>query len=354
MAKRPTVYDVAAEAGVSIATVSFAFTQPHRVKSSTLDAVLDAADRLGYIPSASARGLAKGRTGALGLYAYDYLVDASFDVRGDNAPSSGDDGRLFPLYVDEVQRGVQLECWDRGLALMIGGARTTDHVRRVTDIAGRVDGLICFAGAVDLAVLESLSERIPVVELGSAVRSAQLRTVMVDNRTAMRELALHLTRHHGLRRIEYFGGAGTAEFTQRWDGFVEAMHDAGETHRAAWPSRPGYAATTRESLDEVLSAGQHPEAIVCSTDQEALVVLDRLHELGIRVPQDIAVTGFDGILATQTASPALTTARQPMEEIGRVAVRELLDALDGRQADHGEPLPTQVVIRRSCGCGPTD
>ena len=75
MAKGPTVYHVAERAGVSIATVSFTFRQPEKVKASTRELVLAAADELGYVPSASARGLARGRTGALGLFAYDYLLD---------------------------------------------------------------------------------------------------------------------------------------------------------------------------------------------------------------------------------------------------------------------------------------
>lgn len=84
--RRPTVYDVAARVGVSIATVSFAFTQPERVRKTTLDAVLAAANALGYVPSACARGLAKGRTGAIGLRSFDYMLDA---------PADTDHGRLL-------------------------------------------------------------------------------------------------------------------------------------------------------------------------------------------------------------------------------------------------------------------
>ena len=126
MARSPTVYDVAKRAGVSIATVSFAFGQPERVKNSTREAVLAAADALGYVPSGNARGLASGRTGALGLFSFDYLMDASGSPpqtanepadRG-LAASTGEDPnedfRLFPLYLDEVQRGFELECWRRG------------------------------------------------------------------------------------------------------------------------------------------------------------------------------------------------------------------------------------------------
>ncbi|TCO28154.1 regulatory LacI family protein [Kribbella steppae] len=111
MGRRPTVYDVAARAGVSTATVSFSFTQPDRVKKSTRELVLATAAAIGYVPSASARGLATGSAGALGLYSFDYQLDTSAEET---------DLRHFPMYVDEVQRGVQLECRRRGYALMLG------------------------------------------------------------------------------------------------------------------------------------------------------------------------------------------------------------------------------------------
>ena len=95
MAKRPTVYDVAQAAGVSIATVSFAFRQPERVRAGTREAVLRAARELDYMPSASARGLARGRTGALGLFSYDLLLEEPADE-----PVGEEDFRTYPLYVD--------------------------------------------------------------------------------------------------------------------------------------------------------------------------------------------------------------------------------------------------------------
>ncbi|KQQ08667.1 LacI family DNA-binding transcriptional regulator [Rathayibacter sp. Leaf296] len=350
MRKRPTVYDVAARAGVSIATVSFAFSQPHRVKTATLEGVLAAADELGYIPSASARGLAKGRTGAIGLYSFDYFVDQSFHVRGDERPhpSANDDARLFPLYVDEVQRGVQLECWDRGLALMIGGGGRTGHAPSVTDIAGRVDGLISFAGALEYDVLRSLSTRLPVVELGGQERVEGVGTVPVDNRSGMRDLVAHLISEHGLRRIAYLGDTSLPEFQQRYDGYVDALTGAGLVPEQPRPSRPGFAEATLDSLAELL--GAPPEAIVCSTDQEAVVVLDRLRLAGLRVPEDIAVTGFDGIVAGRLADPPVSTVVQPMEQIGRAAVAALLAVLGSVDAAPAAALEATVSIRRSCGC----
>ena len=163
------MYDVAERAGVSIATVSFTFAQPGRVRASTRDAVLAAAAALGYVPNANARGLAKGRTGAIGLYAFDYLLDLSEpdDVLTPN------DARLFPQYADEVQRGVELECRGRGLALMLGAGTpqaVLPGIPGIVDIAGRVDGLIAFAGAAPSDALARIAGRIPVVELGGESR----------------------------------------------------------------------------------------------------------------------------------------------------------------------------------------
>jgi LacI family transcriptional regulator len=134
--------------------VSFTFRRPDRVRNSTREAVLAAARALGYLPSASARGLADGRTGALGLYSFDYLLDGAHHDQAVGVPAVDTDAgasashddpnegfRLFPLYVDEVQRGVVLECWRRGYALMIGGAvmsaeRQSSPTSRVGWMAG--------------------------------------------------------------------------------------------------------------------------------------------------------------------------------------------------------------------------
>lgn len=162
MTKRPTVYDVAQAAGVSIATVSFTFRQPERVRESTRKTVVEAARRLNYVPSASARGLAHGRTGALGLYSFDMLLESDGTVGG--GPSGDDPGpyfagdvaarafaddaddasfRTFPLYVDEVQRGFELECaHDEGLP---GGVdhrpQECEHVARRARVK-RTRGLV--------------------------------------------------------------------------------------------------------------------------------------------------------------------------------------------------------------------
>ncbi|MDX3659022.1 LacI family DNA-binding transcriptional regulator [Streptomyces sp. ID05-26A] len=344
MARKPTVYDVAERAGVSIATVSFAFTQPERVRRKTLDNVLAAAASLGYVPNVNARGLAKGRTGAIGLYSFNYLLDNDHDAAEELRT---DGARSFPLYSDLVQRGVELECRHRGLALMLGSGSPPDHLPAVVDVAGRVDGLITFAGAAPADALARIARRIPVVELGGRSTAAGTRTVLVDHRPGMRGLVDHLLHEHGHRSFGYVGSRdATAEFEERFGGYSDALVAAGLPVAPPLDSHPAQAATTRAALAPLL-AGDLPDALVCATDQEALVVLDVLREAGVDVPGRVAVTGFDGTVATRLSSPSLTTVRQPMQNIGRTAVRLLLDA-DFSQA----PLPTAPVFRASCGCPP--
>jgi DNA-binding LacI/PurR family transcriptional regulator len=349
MAQKVTVYDVAELAGVSIATVSFAFTRPEKVKPDTVRAVMVAADTLGYVPSASARGLARGRTGAIGLYAYDYLLDSSaVSIDDDSAVSSA---RLFPLYADEVQRGVQLECRDRGYALMIGGNRTPNHLPHVIEVAGRVDGLIAFAGALSAAHLRQVASRIPVVELGGEVREPGTATVLVDNRQGMADLTHHLLKTHHYKRFAYLGELGTPEFRQRWEGFSTTLIDAEISVPEVTPSHPGDDASTVAAVEALLDKGELPEVLVCDTDQSALVAIAELKRHGLTVPRDIAVTGFDGILAGQLNHPPLTTVRQPMEEIGRLAVSLLVDVLGGgKAAEQADPLISSFMPGQTCGC----
>lgn len=358
MAKGPTVYDVAELAGVSIATVSFAFRQPHRVKEATRDVVLEAARALGYVPSASARGLARGRTGALGLFSFDYLLEdperpPDPDAQAGARIDANADFRLFPLYVDEVQRGVEMECWRRGFALMIGGGNYSSGERVLEDIVGRVDGLMIFPRTVPDDVLRRISARIPVVELSEPSHQPNLHHVTVENFEGMRALTEHLITVHGLRKLRFVGELLTSDNTARFEGYTAAIHAAGLQSTEALFSRTGVSESTAAMVATLITDGALPEALVCATDQEALIVLDALRSAGIDVPGQVAVTGFDGIVAGRIVRPGLTTVRQPMELMGRTAVELLIAALgEPGAAPAGRQLPVRLVIRESCGCSP--
>jgi len=352
MSRRTTIYDVAQRAGVSIATVSFAFSQPHRVKQETLNTVLAAADELGYTPSASARGLAKGRTGAIGLFSFDYLIDR---------PAAADDAcRSFPLYVDEVQHGVELECRRLGYALMVGGGRTSPTTPTIVDIVGRVDGLIAFAGTLPPDVLSGVAQRIPLVALGTDVDGLHAGTVRVDDAGGTSAVVEHLLTVHDRRRLVFLGEPRTREKADRQAAFERTVVAAGLPILAAPPSRPGLDDTTERAVRACLDWDAPPDAFVCSTDEEAIVVMDTLRAAGIAVPGQVAVTGFDGIVAGRLCRPTLTTVRQPMERIGRTAVRALVEMLDADAEDGpdaaespGAQLSVELVIGESCGCPAT-
>lgn len=343
VSKSPTVYNVAERAGVSIATVSFAFRRPERVKESTREAVFAAARELGYVPNASARGLAQRRTGALGLYSYDYLLAES---TGKISP------RDFPLYVDEVQRGMQLECWRRGFALMTGGGQASSSGAVVTDIAGRVDGIAVLPHTVPLADLQFIARRIPVVEVSEPVLNDGLSHVTVDNADGVRRLTMHLLEAHGLRHLVFVGELEHSEVALRFKGFKAAIKSAGlPVPRAALSAR-GDAASEAAAL--VTGFGDDlPDAVVCATDQQALAMIEALQAKGIRVPQRVAVTGFDGILAGLLSRPTLTTVRQPMGELGAAAVGLLVSRISApNRGPENRQLPVEVVLRESCGCPP--
>ena len=372
MPKRPTVYDVAQAAGVSIATVSFAFRQPERVRASTREVVLEAARKLNYVPSANARGLADGRTGALGLYSFDMLLETVEPgtvrfVGEDPGPFFGtdvaqrafaddadaEDFRVFPLYVDEVQRGFELECARRGRALLIGRGPGGDGAG-VIDIASRVDGLAVFPGARSEEILAQLSHRLPVVAFAMPYGEGALHHVRVDNRAGTESLTEHLVTTHGITDIQFVGAPEMTDYAERFEGMCSALSRHGlPVPEAVLDPTPLVCDDPFPVIRSRLDAGTLPRALVCASDQHALDLLDLLAAGGIDVPGQVAVTGFDGVAAGRLCTPSLTTVRQPMEAIGRLAVDILMESLavpDGVPLD--QTLPVRMIVRRSCGCPP--
>lgn len=363
MAKGPTVYDVAERAGVSIATVSFTFRKPERVKAATRDIVLAAARELGYVPSASARGLADGRTRALGLFSFDYLLDTldqapeteALATRPPPADDPNEDFRLFPLYVDEVQRGLELQCWRRGYALMVGGRGQADTETVVADIAGRVDGLAVFPHTVPAETLQRIAWRIPVVELSEPSHDDELNHLTVDNTAGMRELTEHLITQHHLTNLAFLGSTAGSDQLARFLGFQAAVQAAGLTAQRKSLSPIGSTVhDTGRIVERLLTRGRLPQGLVCATDQDALAAMDALRRADVSVPREVAVVGFDGIAAGRIVSPTLTTVRQPMEQMGR----EVVDILVSQLAEPDLPpvrrqLPVRMVLRESCGCRPS-
>ncbi|MSS13307.1 LacI family DNA-binding transcriptional regulator [Bifidobacterium tsurumiense] len=375
--RRATVYDVAERAGVSTATVSFAFRRPEKVKPATREKVLEAARQLAYVPSASARGLARGRTGALGLYSFDMILESPQGADAQNAVeklvmqekpfgekgesmddlivSSSPDVLTYPLYVDEVQRGFELECWHRGRMLLLGTAAKHDDEARITDIAGRVDGLAVFPNKyTDALPWKALCKSVPIVRISERDMGNPAAYLSCDDASGMKLLVDHLIDVHGIHDMRFIGGLTNYDVRQRFETLRAHLAERGfESPRVPFIEADEIDGSFLGALRVLVEEGL-PGALVCGNDQMAYSVINALSDLGVRVPDDVAVTGFDGVIAGQVLSPRLTTVRQPMEEMGRLAAC-LLDEREGVPWDRPVEyvLPVALVVRESCGCEPT-
>jgi LacI family transcriptional regulator len=280
MQKTATVYDVAEHAGVSIATVSRVFRRPDDVRASTREHVLASVRALGYVPNASARGLAARRTGVLGLYFPDFdavedVDDADFtysatvDVVVD-LPDSGD-VRRPNLYFDEVLRGSELQAWRDGFVLMVGVGRGSNPIEMVTDIAGRVDGLALLAHSVPDDVLEHVSRRIPIVLIAGARRGDDFDHVKVANAEGMHALARHVIDDLGVRDAVFVSGpSDTPDDRERYDGFRQALTESGIDPESLPVFHGDFSRERGRALaNEILASGPPPRALMCSNDHGA-------------------------------------------------------------------------------------
>lgn len=368
MAKPPTVYDVADHAGVSIATVSRVLRRPDAVRPETRARVMESVRDLGYVPSGSARGLAGRRTGVLGLFLPGYdgpehdLLEAPETPVG---PVSGADPAVpmiddrepvtlppaTTLYFDEVLRGAELEAWRNGFALMVAAGRGSSRDVMVSDIAGRVDGLAVLSQTVPHDLVAHVSRRIPVVVVADTNDGDIVDHVGVDNAGGMRALARHLVTVHRVASVVYVAGpADSPDEAGRRAGFEEGLAADGFDLRElrVVPGTFGRE-RGRRVAEQLVDAGDLPGAIVCANDQTALGVLDVLAARGVDVPGRVLVTGFDGIDAGRFSTPRLTTVRQPMAELGRAAVRAILDRLDDASIPPRRlTLPVEILLRESC------
>ncbi len=346
------MYDVAERSGVSIATVSRVYRNPDSVRAQTRERVLEAARELGYVPSGNARGLASRTTGVLGLCFPDYAdPDAEADAEND---SGADDAAM--LYSDQIIRGMERAARRHGYALLIAASLQGGPESLVAKVAGRVDGFAVLAQTVPTEDLEVISRRLPVVMLAGPREIDHLDHLVVANAAGERELTRHLIEDHGLHRLAFVGGdPDSPDAEARFRGFREACGDAGLPAPDAPDLRTGMmtrAEGARAAETLLDRGGERPDAMVFANDQMAVGALRALERREVRVPEDMAVTGFDGIPLSRIVRPSLTTVRQPIRQLGEQAVELLVQRLaDPSREPVSLELPVSLARRASCGCG---
>lgn len=207
----------------------------------------------------------------------------------------------------------------------MGAASERDDHRSVTDIAGRVDGLSLMPSAYNDALpLSMLAKTIPLVMVGVGDEKLPAAYLQCDNASGMRQIVDHLVDVHHVDEMAFVGGFDS-------DDVVAVTSPSGSLEERGLDSSDALLddsfATSDEymvGLCEAIGSGRLPQALVAAPDQTAFGVIRLLEEAGVRVPDDVIVTGFDGILAGRLMEPQLTTVRQPMEDMGREAARMLL------------------------------
>ena len=352
---------------MSIATVSRVLRTPETVRPATRDAVQDAIRILGYVPSGSAQGLATQKTGVIGMFlpgfdAVEQLHDFTLSTK-DEAVLRRDppaENSTLPkpdrLYFDEVLRGSEIEAWHQGRSLLINiglGHSEEDITALVSDMAGKVDGMVVLARSIPDATLAFLRRRIPVVMVANAPQDGlpNADLVRVSNRKGMKTLVNHLIDAHHVDSFAYIAGPDDSpDNHKRYEGFQEALSSHGINSATA----PIYRGQFRSHLAHDITADlikRHrlPRALVCANDQMALGAIRALNEANIAIPDDVIVTGFDDIKETTSVAPRLTTVRQPMLDLGRAAVSVLAQRLANPTAPPiAIELPVTVLLRESC------
>jgi DNA-binding LacI/PurR family transcriptional regulator len=340
--RRVRLRDVAERAGVSVGSASQAFGRPDLVSEHVRERVLAAAKELGYTgPDPTARRLRTGRAGALGLIVAERLGYQFTD------PAS-------PAFFAGVARGMGEE--PMGLLLIPDSRYREAAAESVREAA--VDGFIVYsAPRSDPRVDAALARQLPVITVDQP-RDPPTPFVGIDDRGAAREAARHLL-DLGHERVAVLAFVSALDregklvlelSTERLAGYREGLGSAWD-ERAVRTCRPNATEPARIATRELLLEDERPTAIVAMSDVLALGALQAANELGVAVPDELSVVGFDDSPAAALATPALTSVAQPHEEKGRLAAEWLIEAVKSGAPSRGDRrrviLPTELVIRES-------
>jgi LacI family transcriptional regulator len=329
-----TLEEIARMAGVGRSTVSRVMNNDPRVRSATRERVLEIVRRENYQLHFAARSLASGRSEVIGAVVPMALPSVFTDP-------------FFPQFLE----GVAAACDAADALLMLWLALPETEQRKVDKVlgAGPVDGLIIAAHVIDDPLVEALRRGGKQFVLYGRYPADDVSYVTVDDRVSACNVVSHLLRIGHKRVGTIAGPQHMFEAQDRLAGYFDALRDFGLPKspelvvEGDWSEASGYAAMRR-----LLAA--NADAVFAANDSMALAALRALKEQGVRVPEDIALVGFDDIPAAAAADPPLTTVRQPIRRLGEVATQTLLELIE---QPSGPPrrviLPTELVVRSSCG-----
>ncbi len=329
-----TIYDVAREAGVSMATVSRVVNNNPNVKPQTRKKVFEAIEKLGYRPNAVARGLASKRTTTVGVVIPD-ISNAIFA---------------------EVARGIEdiAAMYHYNIILSNADKKKEREIRVVnTLLEKQVDGLLFMGGSITQEHINAFNTaNVPIVLCATSDESKSIPSVDIDHEKAAYDAVKYLL-DQGHRKIAMISGT-LEDLTigyARFQGYKRALEEAGIAVQEEYVRIGNYRYESgMETAQYFLELDEKPTAIFAATDEMAIGAIHQIQDYGLSVPDDISVISIDNIRMASMVRPQLTTVAQPMYDIGAVSMRLLTKLMKKEPVDsHQVILPHELIERNSVG-----
>lgn len=330
----PTIADVARAAGVSTATVSRCLNSPDVVQPDTRTRVLEAIKTLGYTPNFGARALVARRTNTIGA-----IIPTM-----ENA--------IFARGLQAFQETLN----QQGVTMLVASSlyRPDLEARQITNLVARgIDGLLLIGYQRDPEIYDTLDRRgIKTVTAWSFERDTRVPTVGFDNRESMQDLAREVIRH-GHRRLAMISAETTSNdrARRRVEGVRAALAEAGLPSDSLPVIETIYSIDhAGQAFSRLMAIREPPTAVLCGNDVLAVGAILEARRSGMRVPQDVSITGFDDIELATVVEPALTTVHVPHRAMGHRAATTLLSMIDaGKMTADSVKLDTALRLRNSLG-----
>jgi DNA-binding LacI/PurR family transcriptional regulator len=336
LAVSTTITEIAQKAGVSIATVSRAFNPNGCIHPETRRKILRIAEECHYKPNPSARSLSSKRTDTIGVILPE-LVDEFFS---------------------EIIRGIDEEAYKSQHYVLVASSHSQRNVLETVlefMFSGRVDGVVLMVPQLQNEIIELISRsKRPAVLINAPQHINQLVSFNINNYQGAFSVVEHLINHGYQKLGVILGPEGNCDSDERFRGFGDALKqynlplDSRYVIRGDFTTRSGY-----YSFIRLMSQNKKPDAIFATNDMMALGIYEAAKNSRIKIPQDVAIAGFDDIFSSRLLQPRLTTVHVPISELGSSAVSYLFKMISGK-VDSKKPcrndLTTGLIIGGSCGC----
>jgi LacI family transcriptional regulator len=330
-----TIKDVAGKAGVSIATVSRALNGSPLVTDETRGKIIKLANELKYTPNMMARGLMLKKSETIGVILPD--------LHGD--------------FFSEVMKGIDEIARENGYHILVSSSHSDKtEIESMLKVmrSGRVDGLIIMSPHLDSTSLNDyITDDLPVVLLNCSIGEKANESIIIDNFNGAKEMVRHLIKH-GHKRIAIIKGEeNNFDAEERLKGYRSALYDAGLELNPKlelpgnFNEETGYTA-----MKKILNLKPRPTAVFASNDAMAIGAISAIQGKGLRIPEDIAIGGFDDVPITKYLKPSLSSVHVPIYDLGTNAASKLIRLIKNENNIPEEKivLRTTLIVRESCGC----